>query len=104
MQDAFVSFRALRWTLPMLPLLAAIAPHLRLPVRWLSRMTDIANDPALVQVFLRDRLGAGNRIRCTAPTVRAPARPCRRLEGRTDLAAGRRALMGLSANTHWPRR
>lgn len=61
-RQAFVRFAALRWTLPLLPAFAAIAPHLRLPVRWLSRMSSIANDPALVEIFLSDPLGAGNKI------------------------------------------
>jgi alpha-beta hydrolase superfamily lysophospholipase len=61
-RQAFVRFAALEWTLPLLPAFAAVAPDLRLPVRWLSRMSSIANDPALVEIFLADKLGAGSKI------------------------------------------
>lgn len=48
--------------LPLLPLMDALAGGLRLPVRWFSRMHAIANDAGLVDVFLHDPCGAGNRV------------------------------------------
>lgn len=46
------------------PLLSALGPlaRLRVPLRWLANMSAIANDRALVDVFLRDPSGGGNRL------------------------------------------
>lgn len=47
------------------PALRAIAgpfANLRLPIRWIADMRQIANDPALVREVLRDRRGGGGRV------------------------------------------
>jgi alpha-beta hydrolase superfamily lysophospholipase len=42
--------------------LDAVLGNLRLPIRWLSRMDAIANDPALIALINADPLGGGNRV------------------------------------------
>lgn len=55
------------------PLLGMMAPHtlpwldrilgsLRVPIRWVSNMGAIANDPQLTTIFLSDRCGGGNTV------------------------------------------
>ncbi|MEW2354259.1 alpha/beta hydrolase [Spirillospora sp. NPDC029432] len=55
-----------RWTvsatLPMLRRLAPFADDLRVPIRLVTRMNAIANDPGLVRLISRDRLGGGSRV------------------------------------------
>lgn len=48
-----------------IPLLLALGPALgrvRVPMRWLSNMRAIANDPGLAEACLADPVGAGNRV------------------------------------------
>ncbi|MFW5824272.1 MAG: alpha/beta hydrolase [Marinobacter sp.] len=45
-----------------LPLLDRLCGSLRVPIRWVSRMDAIANDPKLVEVFLSDPYGGGNAV------------------------------------------
>jgi alpha-beta hydrolase superfamily lysophospholipase len=47
---------------PLLPLAAAVLGGLRVPVRWLSNMKAIANDPEVARLLCEDPLGGGNRV------------------------------------------
>ncbi|WP_084000564.1 alpha/beta hydrolase [Actinomadura kijaniata] len=49
-------------TLPLMRLLAPVIDDLRVPIRLVARMNAIANDPALVRLVARDRLGGGSRV------------------------------------------
>ncbi|GGY73164.1 alpha/beta hydrolase [Marinobacter zhanjiangensis] len=45
-----------------LPLMDTLCGSLRVPIRCVSRMSAIANDPKLVEVFLSDPYGGGNLV------------------------------------------
>lgn len=45
-----------------LPLMDSLCGSLRVPIRWVSRMSAIANDPKLAGVFLTDPYGGGNAV------------------------------------------
>jgi alpha-beta hydrolase superfamily lysophospholipase len=49
-----------RLTAPLLPPLAAVLGGVRLPVRWIANMAQVANDPELVRLLCADPVGAGN--------------------------------------------
>ncbi|MGI5171592.1 alpha/beta hydrolase [Spirillospora sp. CA-253888] len=49
-------------SLPLMRLLAPVIDDLRVPIRLVARMNAIANDPELVRVVVRDRLGGGSRV------------------------------------------
>ncbi|XVQ09352.1 alpha/beta hydrolase [Spirillospora sp. CA-255316] len=49
-------------TLPLLRRLAPLTDDLRVPIRLVARMNTIANDPGLVRLVARDRLGGGSRV------------------------------------------
>ena len=50
-----------RFGIPVLQASASLFGNIRVPIRWLSRMHAIANDPELSAVVNRDPLGGGNR-------------------------------------------
>ena len=60
-RDAFAKNRFLsRVGVPLMRWLGPLE-RVRVPIRWLSKMDQIANDPALAAVVCRDPLGGGNR-------------------------------------------
>ncbi|MFO0844294.1 MAG: alpha/beta hydrolase [Gemmataceae bacterium] len=47
---------------PIFPPVAALFGGVRVPIRWLSNMEGIANDPELSRLLCHDPLGGGNRV------------------------------------------
>jgi alpha-beta hydrolase superfamily lysophospholipase len=47
---------------PIFPPVATVFAGLRVPIRWLSNMAGITNDPELSRLLCHDPLGGGNRV------------------------------------------
>ena len=45
---------------PLVPALAAVFGGLRLPIRWLTDMPKVANDPEVARLICQDPIGGGN--------------------------------------------
>lgn len=46
----------------VLPTISNLAPNVRVPIAALSKMREISNEPALTDVIMRDKLGAGRHV------------------------------------------
>jgi alpha-beta hydrolase superfamily lysophospholipase len=54
--------RVNRVLVPLMTPLAAVLGDLRLPIRWITNMRGVANDPEIARLVCADPIGGGNRV------------------------------------------
>lgn len=62
-RDQFAKHPKLNQVLaPLMPLVATLLGSLRLPIKWFSKMDEIANNPEMARLLCDDPVGGGNRV------------------------------------------